>query len=162
MSSTKSSNHSLTLGILRADDVRPELVDIAGEYPAMIESIISAANLSRGENALAINFKTYNVHRQQYPDDIDEVDGYILTGSKNSVYDQEAWIVELNEFVKQLNKRKKKLLGLCFGHQLVAHVLGGCTEKSTKGWGIGVKDTYLSHAASARGFGGGSDRKSVV
>lgn len=156
-------NQSLTLGILRADDVRPELVDIAGEYPAMIEAGLLAANRVRSDQvsadqALTLNFKTYNVLRQQYPDDIDEVDAYILTGSKSSVYDPDAWIFKLNDFVRQLDEQKKKLLGLCFGHQLVAHVLGGCAEKASSGWGIGVKDTQLNEAAVARGFGHGSFR----
>ena len=42
------------------------------------------------------------------------------------------------EFVRELDRRRKKLVGICFGHQLVAHALGGKTEKSPKGWGVGL------------------------
>ena len=42
------------------------------------------------------------------------------------------------EFVRELNRRHKKLLGFCFGHQLVAQALGGKTERSAKGWGVGL------------------------
>ena len=74
----------------------------------------------------------------EYPVDIDEVDAYLITGSKSSVYEDKRWIIELMEFVRELNRRHKKLLGFCFGHQLVAQALGGKTERSAKGWGVGL------------------------
>lgn len=80
----------------------------------------------------------YDVYRLEYPDDIDEVDAYLMTGSKASVYDEKEWIHRLGEFVQELHDRKKKLIGICFGHQMVAHVLGGRTAKSSAGWLIGT------------------------
>jgi GMP synthase-like glutamine amidotransferase len=52
------------------------------------------------------------------------------------------------EFVRELDRRRKKLVGICFGHQLVAHALGGRTEKSPKGWGVGLH-THRFTAAPA-------------
>ena len=34
---------------------------------------------------------------------------------------------------------RKKIIGICFGHQLLAHTLGGFAGRSPKGWGIGVR-----------------------
>ena len=125
-----------TIGILNADEVRPELVAIYGDYPAMFTELLKTVDSD-------INIVTYNVMKGEYPSSIDDVDGYLLTGSKFSVYDDEAWIKKLGEFVADLNTRQKKLVAICFGHQMVAHFLGGQTQKSTKGWGVGVQTCTL-------------------
>jgi GMP synthase-like glutamine amidotransferase len=54
------------------------------------------------------------------------------------VYDDKPWIAALMDFVRELHARRKKLVGICFGHQIVAHALGGRTAKSEKGWGQGL------------------------
>ena len=54
------------------------------------------------------------------------------------------WITVLGEFVKLLHQRKKKLIGICFGHQLIASVLGGEAGKASTGWKIGVKVASLN------------------
>jgi GMP synthase-like glutamine amidotransferase len=118
------------IGILKTDDVRKSLVVDFGEYPDMFERILQQVDPN-------LECVEYDVLRLEYPDDIDEVDAYLITGSKASVYDDEEWIHMLGRFVRKLHEHKKKLIGICFGHQLVAHVLGGRTEKSSVGWLIG-------------------------
>lgn len=121
----------MKLGILKTDTVRPEWVPEFGEYPDMFVALL-------GRVDPAMEFVTYDVENEQYPDDIDEVDAYLITGSKSSVYDDKPWIPPLVEFVREIAARDKKIIGICFGHQLVAQALGGKTEKSTKGWGVGL------------------------
>ena len=70
--------------------------------------------------------------------DMGEQDAYLITGSKASVYDKTPWILSLTGFVQELHSRRKKLVGICFGHQLIARALGGRVEKSPKGWGVGL------------------------
>jgi len=131
----------LTIGILNADAVRPELAPHFGEYPDMFKRLLKAADPS-------VDTRDYQVTAGQYPADIDEVDAYLITGSKFSVYDDEPWIRQLGEFVQRLHARRKKLVAICFGHQLVAHVLGGETAKSNHGWALGVQRCVLSTALS--------------
>ena len=50
------------------------------------------------------------------------------------------------DFVRELHQRRKKIVCICFGHQLVAHALGGRTEKSDKGWGVGLHTHNFSTA----------------
>jgi GMP synthase-like glutamine amidotransferase len=121
----------MKLGILKTDKVRPEWVPEFGEYPDMFATLLKEADSS-------MEFITYDVEEGQYPADIDEVDAYLITGSKSSVYDDKPWIEPLKDFVRQLDARRKKLVGICFGHQIVADALGGKTEKSAKGWGVGL------------------------
>jgi len=121
----------MRLGILKTDDVRPEWVDEFGEYPDMFMRLLREADPQ-------LEFSVYDVQNGDYPRDIDDVDAYLLTGSKASVYDDEAWIHNLMAFVRELHAQKKPLVGICFGHQLVAQALGGLVEKSSKGWGAGL------------------------
>ena len=121
----------MKLGILKTDTVLPQWVPQFGEYPDMFITLL-------GEVDPAIEFRVYDAEGGEYPEDIDEVDAYLITGSKSSVYEDKPWIVRLMDFVRELDRRGKKLVGICFGHQIVAHALGGRTEKSDKGWGQGL------------------------
>lgn len=121
----------MKLGILKTDAVRPEWVPEFGEYPDMFIALL-------GKVAPDLEFVTYDVEQGKYPEDIDEVDAYLITGSKSSVYDDKPWIPVLMDFVRELHRRRKKLVGICFGHQLVAQALGGKTEKYAGGWGVGL------------------------
>jgi len=122
---------AMKLGILKTDTVRPEWVPDFGEYPDMFIALLGKVDPS-------IEFHVYDVEQGEYPEDIDEVDAYLITGSKSSVYEDKPWIARLMDFVRDLDQRKKRLVGICFGHQIVAHALGGRTEKSSKGWGQGL------------------------
>jgi GMP synthase-like glutamine amidotransferase len=121
----------MKLGILKTDAVRPEWVPDYGEYPDMFIDLIGRVDPS-------VEFAVYDVEQGEYPADIDEVDAYLITGSKSSVYEDKPWIARLMAFVRELHARRKKLVGICFGHQIVAHALGGRTAKSEKGWGQGM------------------------
>ncbi|MBT4518417.1 MAG: GMP synthase [Halieaceae bacterium] len=121
----------MRLGLLKTDAVRPEWVPEFGEYPDMFVTLLSRVDSS-------VEFVVYDVEEGQYPADVDEVDAYLITGSKSSVYDDKPWIPVLMDFVRTLAGRDKKVIGICFGHQIIAQALGGKTEKSSKGWGVGI------------------------
>jgi len=121
----------MIIGILQTDSVKPEFSKLFGEYPAMFQSLLR--NIDPG-----LEFRVYDVQHDIYPDDIHECDAYITTGSRASVYQPDPWISVLREFIVTLDRQQKKLVAVCFGHQLVAQAFGGKTEKSDKGWGVGV------------------------
>ena len=129
----------MKLGILKTDAVRPEWVGEFGEYPDMFAALLAAEDPD-------MSFSVYDVEEGEYPADIDEVDAYLITGSKSSVYEDKPWIHALIDFVRELHARRKKIVGICFGHQLVAQALGGKTEKSPKGWGVGLQKYAFSRS----------------
>ncbi len=121
----------MIIGILQTGPVKPAFSTLFGEYPAMFQSLLQNIDPR-------LTFRVYDVQNNCYPDDIHECDAYITTGSRSSVYDADPWISTLQAFIVMLDQQQKKLVAVCFGHQLVAQVFGGKTEKSDKGWGIGV------------------------
>jgi len=84
-------------------------------------------------------FAGYQVIQGQLPDSPDECDAYIVTGSPRGVYNDDPWIAPLAQFLRDCYATGKKLIGICFGHQMPAHALGGQAQKSEKGWGLGQK-----------------------
>jgi GMP synthase-like glutamine amidotransferase len=121
----------MKLGILKADAVKPEFAAQFGEYPDMFADVLLTVEPS-------LSLVTYEVVDGEYPADLDEVDAYLITGSKLSVYDDVPWVNKLKQFVVKLHGAKKKLVGICFGHQMVAEALGGKTAPAASGWCVGV------------------------
>lgn len=66
-----------------------------------------------------------------------KLDAVLITGAAAGVYDGLDWIAPLEDFVRRAYANKTPMVGVCFGHQLVAQALGGTVRKSDKGWGIG-------------------------
>lgn len=85
----------------------------------------------------------YRITEGEFPA-VDECDAYLITGSPKGVYDNEPWIAELADFIHAVRAQETKLVGVCFGHQMLAHTLGGHAEKSTKGWGIGLREIEIA------------------
>ena len=120
------------IGILQADRVDPEQRARFGDYPAMF-----AATL-RGGMEQEATFEFFDVRRECYPRRIGDCDGYLITGSRASVYDEDAWIARLIRFVGELHLAGARTVGICFGHQLIAQALGGAVGRAPGGWGVGV------------------------
>jgi len=127
----------MKVGILKADSVLPQFQGEFGDYPDMFITRLSANSRSD------VSFLTYDVEHFEYPENLDDCEGYVITGSKKSVYDDEPWIHRLEEYVRMLHCAKKPLVGVCFGHQLVAQALGGETQPAAGGWGVGVHTNQL-------------------
>lgn len=58
--------------------------------------------------------------------------GFIIPGSAAGAYEKDAWIVALAATIMKLHKQRRKMFGICFGHQIIAHALGGKVEKNAK------------------------------
>jgi len=81
----------------------------------------------------------FEVAQGKFPSSPDDCDAYVITGSPRGVYDNDAWIGKLAHFIRDCYGMDKKLVGICFGHQILAQALGGRAEKWDKGWGLGLK-----------------------
>ncbi|MFP8967472.1 glutamine amidotransferase-related protein [Pokkaliibacter sp. CJK22405] len=127
----------MKIGILQCDDVNPALQPDHGNYPAMFEALLR-------EQAPDATFAVYRCLEGELPASVGECDAYITTGSKSCVNDDNQWIRQLEDFVRALYEANKKLVGICFGHQLIARALGGEVLNSEKGWGVGMSFNAVS------------------
>lgn len=83
--------------------------------------------------------RQYKIAKGEWPLSFDECHLWVITGSAKGAYEEVPWIHRLEEWVRELHLRKKKLIGICFGHQIIARALGGKVERSEKGWGVGIQ-----------------------
>lgn len=130
----------MRIGILQADAVMEQFQPAHGNYPGMIAGILGRAAT---ELNLDVECRNYDVEHGIYPNATDECDAYVITGSKKSVYDDDPWIAALKEYTCELHQEEKKLVGLCFGHQLVAEALGGKTLGADVGWCVGIHESEV-------------------
>lgn len=121
----------MRIGLLQCDDVAPELRDRHGNYPEMFERLFTAVEPN-------LSFHVWRCLDGEIPDDVDAVDAWLTTGSRFGVNDGLAWVERLCVFVRRLWEAGKPLVGICFGHQLIAKALGGEVVKSPRGWGVGM------------------------
>ena len=129
----------MNLGILKCDRVTDIFVEEHGQYPEMFAALLKSVDPG-------IKFTVFDAEQGNLPTDIHAVDAYLITGSRHGVNDGFSWIDQLEEFIRTLHAAKKKVIGICFGHQLIAKALGGKVIKSPKGWGVGIsQNTVVSH-----------------
>ncbi|XP_039140648.1 gamma-glutamyl peptidase 5-like [Dioscorea cayenensis subsp. rotundata] len=84
---------------------------------------------------------SYKASNGELPKDDDEIakyDGFIITGSIHDAHGNDLWVLELIHLLKKLDFMKKKVLGICFGHQILCRALGGKIGKAEHGWDLGA------------------------
>ncbi|MBE7555955.1 MAG: hypothetical protein HS126_33290 [Anaerolineales bacterium] len=90
-----------------------------------------------------LEFTTYEAAHGELPESIEAADVFLISGSPHSVYDGLPWISDLEQFIQCCYAQHKKLIGICFGHQLIAQALGGQVTKSDNGWVVGLHEISL-------------------
>ena len=125
----------MKIGVLETGTPPAELEPRFGDYPAMFRVLL-------GEG---FQWTRYDVQAGDFPARPQDEDALIVTGSPAGVYDSDRWIAELMEFLRAARGRTK-LVGICFGHQVMAEAFGGKVIKSPKGWGVGLHTYDVLHA----------------
>jgi GMP synthase-like glutamine amidotransferase len=101
-----------------------------GSFPAMFERMIRSANAT-------VAFDVISIANGEPLPNPKSLQAILITGSAAGVYDGLDWIAPLEDFVREADARRKPMVGVCFGHQLIAQAMGGVVRKSERGWGIG-------------------------
>ena len=121
----------MKIGILQCGHAMEEIRKAHGDYPAMFRDMLA-------DNGFI--FQTWSVVDMEFPPGIHAADGWLLTGSRHGVYDGLPFIEPLEEFVRDAYAAEVPLVGICFGHQLIAQALGGKVVKFDGGWAVGRQD----------------------
>ncbi len=119
----------MKIGILAAGHIVPDMARITGDYPGMYKRMLAPFGFA---------FAEWFVVDDDFPGSVTACDGWLITGSRHGVYDGFSWIARLEDFVRDSIAAKVPVVGICFGHQLIAQAMGGRVEKFAGGWRNGL------------------------
>lgn len=121
----------MKIGILACGHTTPEVIASHGDFSDMFQKLLSGHDFT---------FETYDVENMLFPTNIRDCDGWLLTGSRHGAYEDHAFIPLLETFIRQAFAAHVPMVGICFGHQIIAQALGGQVEKFKDGWAVGLND----------------------
>lgn len=136
----------MNIAVLECEYISESPVTAAGGYTELFAKLLSVHPEGR-----SIRLTTIEAHQGQLPTSVTDWDAYLITGSYAGVYEKLPWINKLSQFTRKAYETGVPLVGICFGHQLLAHALGGKVQKAEVGWGLGVMETVISRHYSWMG-----------
>ena len=118
----------MLLGILQTGHVPDEVAARDGTYSDLFGRLFA----HRG-----FDMQTWSVVDMQFPDGPGAADAWLITGSRHGAYEDHPWIPPLEDLIRAIRDDGRPLVGICFGHQIIAKALGGRVEKFSGGWSVG-------------------------
>jgi GMP synthase-like glutamine amidotransferase len=119
----------MRIGLLLCGELPDRYISLAGTFPEWFETLLGDMGSSLVE---------FDATAGDLPTGSSSCDAYLISGSASSVYDDEPWIRDLEEWIRGVTKSGVPLFGICFGHQVLAEALGGTVARAENGWGLGV------------------------
>lgn len=124
----------MKIGILQTGHVTPDIAARHGDFAAMFERLLGG----RG-----YGFRTWNVVDMDFPSGPQDADAWLITGSRHGAYEDHPFIAPLEDLIRRIHDARVPLVGVCFGHQIVAQAMGGRVEKYAGGWAVGRTEYHL-------------------
>jgi len=128
------------IGILITGHPPDETIEKYGSYADAFERLLSGHGF---------DFASWACVDGVFPDSVNDADGWLITGSKFGAYEDLPWIPPLEDFIRKSYASDIPIVGICFGHQILAKALGGKVEKFSGGWSVGRVEYRLEGHASA-------------
>lgn len=125
----------MKIGILQTGQVLVRMQSAHGDYGDIYKNMLAGHGFE---------FEVFAALDGVLPKTVNDADGWIITGSKFSAYGEYDWIAALEEFLRQAYQADVPIVGVCFGHQILAQALGGKVEKFSKGWSVGATDYAMN------------------
>lgn len=118
----------MKIGILQTGLIPPDLEGKFSDYPSMFKDLLSGQGF---------DFESWSVVEGEFPSGPEAADGWLITGSRHGAYEDLPWIPPLEDLIRGIVAADRPLIGVCFGHQIIAQALGGKVEKFAGGWAVG-------------------------
>lgn len=112
----------IKIGILKPGSAPEKLAAAQGDYDAAFRDLLADDRFE---------FVTFAIEHGQFPEDAEAADAWIITGSRHGVYEDHNWLKPLEQLIREIRAARRPLVGICFGHQIVAQALGGRVERAT-------------------------------
>ncbi|MCJ1416133.1 hypothetical protein MMC32_002468 [Xylographa parallela] len=135
----------LRIAILECDTPLTNTRTKYGGYGGVFTALLHAGAQSIGLDKSELHISTWDVvDKQEYPA-LADVDAVLITGSKHNSFDDIPWINRLVEFTQQvLAQEWVRIIGVCFGHQIVGRAMGVKVGRSNRGWEASVCEVELT------------------
>lgn len=130
------SRDAITVGVLLAGTISDSLTHKHGSYEDMYCELLR----EKGEEYPAFKLKPYEISRGHFPTSPRACDSWLVSGSVSCANDPDAWIRRLEDFIRAVYALSIPMVGVCFGHQIMAKSLGGKVDKHPIGYSAGVRD----------------------
>lgn len=121
----------MKIGILATGITSDHLLPRFGSYADMFVTLLKQQDAS-------FEFDKFDVRDDVFPDSATQCDAWLITGSKSNVDEGLPWMLKLNDLIREIDANKQPLIGICFGHQIIADALGGKVARFDGGWGVGI------------------------
>lgn len=121
----------MLIGILQTGEAPEALRGRTGDYPDMFEILLAGRGFT---------FRTWRVMDNQLPASVHDADGWLITGSRHGAYEDHPFIKPLEAFIRAAYDAHVPMIGVCFGHQIMAQAMGGKVEKYHGGWSVGPQE----------------------
>ncbi|MEO0402787.1 MAG: type 1 glutamine amidotransferase [Pseudomonadota bacterium] len=118
----------MKIGILQTGHAPDEVLGPIGDYDAMFARLLGGHGFE---------FVTFNVVDMDFPDGPEACDGWLITGSKHGAYEDHPFIPPLEDLIRAIHAADRPMIGVCFGHQIIAQAMGGTVVKFDGGWSVG-------------------------
>ena len=118
----------MKIGILQTGHAPDELRPTLGDYSNLFTDLLDGQGF---------DFQVWDVVDGDMPPGPDAADGWLITGSKHGAYEDHPWIPPLEDLIRAAYDAGVPLVGICFGHQIIAQALGGRVIKFPGGWMVG-------------------------
>lgn len=116
------------IGLLQAGHMPDEIVAKIGDYPDLYRRLLEPE---------ALSLTPWAVVDDVFPESARAAEGWLISGSRHGAYESHGWIPRLEAFIRDIHAEEIPLVGICFGHQIIAQALGGRVRKFPGGWAVG-------------------------